>query len=219
MSDMNTAAEPSPQEPSHDPHQQQSVPPPHLPPHGPFQELPPNRSTHQPKQKPLKKTPQVYVRPRRFLLPTTAPQAWLPGREPTTAPLLLPPLGSYKQPISSPPTRTPSFKPSKLLEFDNSSQDIDASCSNFCSMTWNVEGLHRNIHSLKYFIDLHKPHLVFLSEPQTFQCDAALLLQPVRGCYSYQLNQFSFYIQSSVSTFIECGRVWTSSFLQLPNAN
>ena len=24
---------------------------------------------------------------------------------------------------------------------------------------------------------------------------------------------------SSVSTFIECGRVWTSSFLQLPNAN
>ena len=55
-------------------------------------------------------------------------------------------------------------------------------------MTWNVEGLHRNIHSLKYFIDLHKRHLVFLSEPQTFQCDAAILLQPVRGCYSYHLN-------------------------------
>ena len=60
--------------------------------------------------------------------------------------------------------------------------------ANFVSLTWNIEGFRRNLHSLKYFTVLHKPNFVFLSEPQLLQCDVAALLQTFHGCYSYHLN-------------------------------
>ena len=58
----------------------------------------------------------------------------------------------------------------------------------FTCITWNIEGLNRNIHSLKHFADQHKPDLVFLSEPQVFQCDVNSLLRTFHGQFSHHLN-------------------------------
>ena len=58
-----------------------------------------------------------------------------------------------------------------LVSNDNSPRD--AIFSSFVSMTWNIEGFSRNLHSLKYFTDQHKPSLVFLSE---HSCNVMLLL-------------------------------------------
>ena len=63
----------------------------------------------------------------------------------------------------------------KLVSNDNSPRD--AISSSFVSMTWNIEGFSRNLHSLKYFTDQYKPSLVFLSKPQLLQCDASALLK------------------------------------------
>ena len=41
---------------------------------------------------------------------------------------------------------------------------------------------------MKFFCDKYTPDLVFLSEPQTFQCDITLLTRPFRGKYSVLLN-------------------------------
>ena len=60
--------------------------------------------------------------------------------------------------------------------------------ASFCCLTWNIEGFRRNVHSLKHFTVIHKPSLIFLSEPQLLQCDAAALFQTFNGCYSYHLN-------------------------------
>ena len=64
----------------------------------------------------------------------------------------------------------------------------------FYSLTWNIEGLRRNVHSLKHFVDKYKPSLVFLSEPQIFLCDTSLLLQTFQGCYSYHLSSEDLYL-------------------------
>ena len=55
-------------------------------------------------------------------------------------------------------------------------------------ITWNIEGFHRNLHSLNHFITEHQPGLIFLTEPQTFQHDLPLLLQTFRGELSCHLN-------------------------------
>ena len=60
-------------------------------------------------------------------------------------------------------------------------------------MTWNIEGLQRNVHSLNHFIDLYKPALVFLSEPQTFQCDLSSLMKTLQGKLFYHLNSEDFH--------------------------
>ena len=74
----------------------------------------------------------------------------------------------------------------KLLAPDNSSSE--ASSLSFKCFSWNIEGIRRNIHSLKYFADLHKPDLIFLSEPQIFQCDIKSLFRTLEVQYSYHLN-------------------------------
>ena len=77
----------------------------------------------------------------------------------------------------------------KLLAPDKSASDANiVTC-----FSWNIEGLKRNIHSLKYFIDLHKPELIFLSEPQVFQCDVNAILETVHGQFSYHLNSEDFH--------------------------
>ena len=46
----------------------------------------------------------------------------------------------------------------------------------FVCISWNIEGLRRNFQSLRLFIEEIMPSLVFLSEPMTFQCDVASLV-------------------------------------------
>ena len=58
----------------------------------------------------------------------------------------------------------------------------------FNVLTWNIEGLRRNIFNLKHFCTLYNPDLVFLSEPQLFQCDADALMETFRGSYNFDLN-------------------------------
>ena len=38
-------------------------------------------------------------------------------------------------------------------------------------MSWNIEGLRRNAYNVLHFISTYDPLLVFLSEPQIFNCD------------------------------------------------
>ena len=79
----------------------------------------------------------------------------------------------------------------KLLISDKSTK-IDAMTNpktmELSCFSWNIEGLRRNSHSLKHFTDLHRPDLIFLSEPQAFQCDVACTLKMFRGSYSHHLN-------------------------------
>ena len=55
-------------------------------------------------------------------------------------------------------------------------------------MSWNIEGFRRNHFNLKYFCDKFLPDLVFLSEPQLYRCDIALLSKPFLGTFSFLLN-------------------------------
>ena len=60
-------------------------------------------------------------------------------------------------------------------------------------MTWNCEGLRRNIFNIKHFTDLHKPDFVFLGEPQIFAHDVELVMKYLRGEYCYSLNSLDKY--------------------------
>ena len=64
------------------------------------------------------------------------------------------------------------------------------------AMSWNLEGLSRNVHSLKFFIESFSPSLVFLSEPQVFQCDITMVLQNISPLYSFYLNSEDKYDES-----------------------
>ena len=55
-------------------------------------------------------------------------------------------------------------------------------------MSWNLEGLRRNIYNLSHFVNIHKPDLVFLSEPQIHSCNLDLAARPLSGTYLYSLN-------------------------------
>ena len=55
-------------------------------------------------------------------------------------------------------------------------------------MSWNIEGLARNIHSLKHFANIHLPDLIFISEPQIYQNDIDLIMLHLRGEYNFSLN-------------------------------
>ena len=59
--------------------------------------------------------------------------------------------------------------------------------------TWNIEGLKRNIHSLKHFISEYRPDRIFLSEPQIFTPDIHATMQTVHGEYSFHLNSEDFH--------------------------
>ena len=55
-------------------------------------------------------------------------------------------------------------------------------------MTWNCEGLGRNIFNLRHFAEKHLPDLIFLSEPQIHSCNLDLTSRPISSSYSYSLN-------------------------------
>ena len=65
----------------------------------------------------------------------------------------------------------------------------------FKAISWNIEGLSRHLHSLKCFMTDFHSDFVFISEPQVFQNDIDLLMQPLRGDYSYSLNSADLYDQ------------------------
>ena len=56
------------------------------------------------------------------------------------------------------------------------------------SLTWNLEGLKRNLLNLKYFIDLTHCDLIFISEPNVFNHDAQNLLKQLNNYYHFSLN-------------------------------
>ena len=56
------------------------------------------------------------------------------------------------------------------------------------SLLWNCEGLKSNIFTLKPILSKKSPDLCFLSEPQTFQCDAQPILDYIKGEYCFALN-------------------------------
>ena len=55
-------------------------------------------------------------------------------------------------------------------------------------MTWNIEGWGRNCYNLRYFTNSYLPDLIFLSEPQCFQCDIMAQFDLFSGSFSYHLN-------------------------------
>ena len=57
----------------------------------------------------------------------------------------------------------------------------------FLVISWNIESIRRGFPSLALFCDLHSPDLIFLSEPQVFNCDMSLFA-PKLAQYKYYLN-------------------------------
>ena len=55
-------------------------------------------------------------------------------------------------------------------------------------MTWNIEGLKRNIFNLKHFLETHNPDLVFLSEPQIFSFDLPRYMSYIGNTYCAEVN-------------------------------
>ena len=55
-------------------------------------------------------------------------------------------------------------------------------------LSWSIEGAKQGACSLSHFVKSHQPALLFLSEPQLFQCDVSLALAPVLGTYCHHLN-------------------------------
>ena len=61
-------------------------------------------------------------------------------------------------------------------------------------LSWNIEGAKRGSANLAHFVKTLQPALIFLSEPQLFQCDASLALAPLLPTFCYKLNsQDSYY--------------------------
>ena len=55
-------------------------------------------------------------------------------------------------------------------------------------MTWNIEGWKRNCFNLKNFTNNFQPDIIFLSEPQCYQCDITALYEHFHGSFSFNLN-------------------------------
>ena len=55
-------------------------------------------------------------------------------------------------------------------ESNSSSSSESQPCVLTC-LTWNIEGVTRNLHDLKQHVDREDPDLIFLQEPMCFQCD------------------------------------------------
>ena len=55
-------------------------------------------------------------------------------------------------------------------------------------ISWNIEGLQRNIYNLQYFVFLTNPSFIFLSEPQIFVYDVDLVMQAFSGKFNFSLN-------------------------------
>ena len=58
----------------------------------------------------------------------------------------------------------------------------------FIAMSWNIEGIKRNVYSLCHFVSLHHPDLVFLSESQIFSCDSLKVMEFLKKDYCFVSN-------------------------------
>ena len=77
----------------------------------------------------------------------------------------------------------------KLTSFDNSTGNVDAKDSNsFSVLTWNLEAFSRNVYNLKYFATCFMVDLIFICEPQIYQCDVDLNMNHLQGEYCHALN-------------------------------
>ena len=58
---------------------------------------------------------------------------------------------------------------------NNHNSDSSSSCEPeqylLTCLTWNIEGVTRNLLDLKEYVDREDPDLIFLQEPMCFQCD------------------------------------------------
>ena len=108
------------------------------------------------------------------------------------------------------------------------------------SIVWNIENMKRNLFSLKNYLHIHTPDLVFLSEPMMFQCDFLNIMEYFKGEYCASLNSEDLHNpelplissrakggtlvmwRSSLDPFITTHITDTSSFLpiiiELPNS-
>ena len=91
------------------------------------------------------------------------------------------PGASIKKVSSAPSVSMPSGLSSSLPQSSSETSTIT-------SLTWNVEGMKRNMYSLKTFTELASPDLVFLAEPQIFTSDLPHCMSPFRGEYSCELS-------------------------------
>ena len=73
---------------------------------------------------------------------------------------------------------------------DNLSQ---GQISKFVALSWNIEGLKRNIFSLQHFLACYKPCLTFLSEPLIFSCDISDVMKSALPNYKFHLNSDDLY--------------------------
>ena len=55
-------------------------------------------------------------------------------------------------------------------------------------ISWNIESLGKHFFILKQFVNQFSANLIFLSEPQIYQCDVSQLMAPFAGNFSYHLN-------------------------------
>ena len=55
-------------------------------------------------------------------------------------------------------------------------------------ISWNIEGWKRNCFNLLSFVDKFCPQLIFLSEPQMFQCDVSQFSSMFHGRFCSHLN-------------------------------
>ena len=55
-------------------------------------------------------------------------------------------------------------------------------------LTWNIEGLRRNIFNLIHLKELFHPDIIFLTETQLFDCDVQTVMSHMSGDYCYFLN-------------------------------
>ena len=64
----------------------------------------------------------------------------------------------------------------------------DKSSDAFHIISWNIEGAKREAQDLAHFAHTYKPAMMFLSEPQLFQCDSTSALAPFLSTYRHNLN-------------------------------
>ena len=56
------------------------------------------------------------------------------------------------------------------------------------ALTWNIEGMKKNVFALKNVLEQKLPDLVFLSEPQVFQSHIISIMEYLKGEYCFFLN-------------------------------
>ena len=61
------------------------------------------------------------------------------------------------------------------------------------TISWNIEGFRRNKTNLKHFLTLDAADIIFLSEPNLYQCDVLQAMQLFRGDYFCSLNSSDLY--------------------------